>query len=64
MLHLLARGMQLVGLAALPLAIVLELADAVSLWQMLTLAVSGITAFWLGRMLEGYFGEGAKRDQR
>jgi len=48
------RGLQYVGLLALPAAIVLELMHELSLGRMLVMALTGCIAFYLGRMLEGY----------
>lgn len=51
----LARLMQLVGLTLLPLSIVLELSsDRFGTAQMLIMLVAGISAFYIGRILEGY----------
>ena len=37
-----------------PLAVILQLAERVSVGQMLTLWVAGASLFWIGRILEGY----------
>ena len=50
------RVMQIVALALLPLAIVLQLADRISLSQMLAVLVAGVCLFWIGRIIEGYAG--------
>jgi hypothetical protein len=54
----LGRGLQLVGLIALPLGMVLELTGglgrAFGLSQMVFLLAFGVIAFVLGRYLEGY----------
>ncbi|HJT36148.1 MAG TPA: hypothetical protein VJ783_29270 [Pirellulales bacterium] len=51
----LARGLQIVALFVLvPLAVILQLAERVSVGQMLTLWVAGASLFWIGRILEGY----------
>ena len=49
-----ARLMQLVGLTAPPLAIVLQLSETISLGQMLTILVASVCLFWIGRIMEGY----------
>jgi len=46
--------MQLVGLTVPPLAIVLQLLEALSLGQMLVALVGAVAAFGIGRILEGY----------
>jgi hypothetical protein len=51
----LGRGLQILGLAIPPLAIVLQLAESISLGQMLTMLVAAVCAFLIGRILEGYF---------
>ena len=52
------RFMQLVGLAALPMAMFLELSNglgrAFHLSQMLIMLGVGVSAFVLGRFIEGY----------
>ena len=54
----LGRLLQLAGLAALPLAIFLELSNglgrAFHLSEMLIMLVFGVSAFVLGRLIEGY----------
>jgi hypothetical protein len=54
----LGRFLQLFALSVLPLAMVLELTDALGrsfgLSEMLIMLVFGVIAFWLGRLLEGY----------
>ena len=52
------RLMQFAGLAALPLAILLQLPQGgLSLGQMLAMAGAGFCAFWIGRLIEGYAGQ-------
>ena len=51
---LLGRILQIVGLVVPPLSIILQLQDAITLGQMLTALVAAISAFWLGRIVEGY----------
>jgi hypothetical protein len=50
----LGRGLQILGLAAPPLAIVLQLAEAITLGQMLTMLVAAVCTFLIGRIVEGY----------
>lgn len=50
----LGKGLQLVGLVLPPLAIVLQLGNSISVWQMLVMLVASLAAFYLGRLLEGY----------
>ena len=54
----LGRLLQLAGLAALPLAMFLEVSNglgrAFHLSQMLIMLVFGVSAFVLGRFIEGY----------
>ena len=55
-----ARLLQIVGLVLPPLALVMQLLKdghgrpLVSVGQMLTMLVAGVSAFWLGRIIEGY----------
>ncbi len=48
------RGLQVIGLTLPPLSIVLQLSDAISLGQMLTMLVSAVCGFVIGRIVEGY----------
>jgi hypothetical protein len=48
------RGLQLVGLGVPPLAIIMQLSEAISLGQMLTMLVAAVCSFGIGRILEGY----------
>ena len=48
------RGLQLVGLGAPPLGILLQLAGAIDLKQMLAMLVASVSAFGIGRIVEGY----------
>ena len=54
----LGRLLQLVGLTALPLAMLLELSNglgrAFHLSEMVVMLVFGVSAFMLGRLIEGY----------
>jgi hypothetical protein len=53
-----ARGLQIVALVLLPLGMVLQFADSISVKQLLMLLVSGFSLFYIGRILEGYFRPG------
>jgi hypothetical protein len=50
----LGRGFQWLGLGIPPLAMVLQLSNVVTLGQMLTLLVTSVCLFGIGRILEGY----------
>jgi len=50
----LGRGFQWLGLGIPPLAMVLQLSNLVTLGQMLTLLVTSVCLFGIGRILEGY----------
>jgi hypothetical protein len=54
MIRSVGRGLQLLALIALPLAMALQIANRLSLGNMLIILVSGAAAFWLGRIIEGY----------
>lgn len=49
-----ARGLQLVALLLLPLGMILQIADRMSVGHMLMLMVAGFCLFWIGRIMEGY----------
>jgi hypothetical protein len=51
---LFGRLMQIAGLVVPPLAIILQLQNAITLGQMLTFLVAAVCAFWIGRIVEGY----------
>ena len=57
-MSILGRYLQLFALSVLPLAMLLELTDALGrsfgLSEMLIMLVFGVMAFWLGRLIEGY----------
>jgi hypothetical protein len=53
-MRVLGRGLQIVGLIVPPLAIVMQLAETISLGQMLTMLVAAACLFWIGRIVEGY----------
>jgi hypothetical protein len=50
----LGRALQLLGLVVLPAGMLLQLMNQITLRDLLVLLVAGVSAFWLGRMLEGY----------
>ena len=50
----LGRALQVLGLVLPPLSIVLQLQSVITLGQMLTILVVAVSAFWLGRIMEGY----------
>jgi hypothetical protein len=50
----LGKLLQLLGLTVGPLCIFLQLNQAISVGQMLTIFVASICAFWIGRIIEGY----------
>ena len=54
MIRSIGRGLQLLALVALPQAMVMQVANRLSLGQMLLIMVAGAAAFWLGRIIEGY----------
>ena len=48
------RGLQLIGLGAPPLSILLQLSGAIDLKQMLAILVASVCLFGIGRIVEGY----------
>lgn len=48
------RGSQILALALLPIAMVLQLLNSITLGQMLTILVAGVCLFGIGRIVEGY----------
>jgi hypothetical protein len=50
----LGRGFQVLALTLPPLAMVLQLGEAISLGQMLTMLVAAVCCFGIGRIVEGY----------
>lgn len=48
------RAMQHVALVLPPLAIFLQLANAISVKEMLLFLLAAVSLFWIGRLLEGY----------
>ena len=53
-MHNIGRLLQFIGLAVPPLSIFLQLTEAISLGQMLTMLVASVCSFGIGRILEGY----------
>jgi hypothetical protein len=48
------RLLQLAGLAVPPVSIFLQLVEAITLGQMLTMLVAAVCSFFIGRIVEGY----------
>ncbi|HEY2881415.1 MAG TPA: hypothetical protein VGJ15_03255 [Pirellulales bacterium] len=48
------RLLQIAGLVLLPVSMILEFQSAIGAGQMLLFLVSGVSAFYIGRILEGY----------
>jgi F0F1-type ATP synthase membrane subunit a len=48
------RLLQIVGLIVPPVSILLQLQGAITLGQMLLGLVVAVSAFWIGRIVEGY----------
>ncbi len=46
--------MQIVGLVIPPLSIIMQLQGAITLGQMLIMLLMSVSAFWIGRIIEGY----------
>lgn len=55
-MRVLGRVLQHAALALPPLSILLQLTSTISLGQMLVMLVASVSAFYLGRLLEGYAG--------
>lgn len=55
-----ARGLQMVALVLLPVGMILQFAfaDSISVKHLLMLLVSGLSLFYIGRILEGYLRPG------
>ncbi len=53
-MQLLGKFLQHVGLVLPPLGMVLQLTNSINLGQMLLFLVTGVLAFLVGRMIEGY----------
>ncbi len=54
LMHGLGRLMQGLGLAVMPLSMVLQLVGTLKVGQMLVMALAGVCLFWIGRIVEGY----------
>lgn len=50
------RLLQHLGLILPPLAILLQLSESISLGKMLVMLVAAVCLFWIGRIVEGYWG--------
>ncbi|REJ68591.1 MAG: hypothetical protein DWQ31_07470 [Planctomycetota bacterium] len=54
----LGRSLQIAGLLLLPLSMIMQLTNVlgrtIHLSEMVIMLVAGVTAFYLGRLLEGY----------
>lgn len=50
----LARTMQIAALTILPLSMLLQAAQAITVGRMLAAMVAGFCLFWIGRIIEGY----------
>ncbi len=48
------RGLQMAALVMLPLTMILQIADAVTVKQMLICWLAGGSLFFIGRIAEGY----------
>lgn len=48
-------GMQKIGLFGPPLSILLQLAGAIDVKQMLAMLVASVCLFFIGRIVEGYW---------
>lgn len=53
-MNLLGRSLQILGLILLPVSMVLQLQNTIGAGPMLMMMVFGATAFYMGRILEGY----------
>jgi hypothetical protein len=53
-MQFIGRVLQMVGLGLPPLSIVLQLQQTIDVRTMLVMLVSGVCAFYLGRLVEGY----------
>jgi Flp pilus assembly protein protease CpaA len=51
-----ARGLQIAGLIILPVAILAQLQNQLTLWQCLTMAAFGTALFYIGYLLQGLGG--------
>jgi hypothetical protein len=53
-MYTVARFLQIAGLMILPLAVVAQLNEDISQWQMLQFLVAGSAAFSIGYLLQSY----------
>ncbi|MGD9648105.1 MAG: hypothetical protein AB7U73_20500 [Pirellulales bacterium] len=53
-MRLFGRLLQIFGLVVLPVSMVLQLQNTIGAAPMLMMMVFGATAFYMGRLLEGY----------
>ncbi len=56
MIRLVGRALQTIGMVILPVAIFAQLTESISLGKMFVMATFGISAFYIGRIVEGYTG--------
>jgi hypothetical protein len=61
----LGRSLEVLGLILPPLAIIFQLAERISLGQMLIMLVSAVCLFGIGRIIEGYASkeEGGRKEK-
>ena len=45
----------MIALVLLPLSMILQIAQTITVGQMLMLLVTGFCLFWIGRIVEGYY---------
>lgn len=57
----LGRSLEVLGLVLPPLAVIFQLAERISLGQMLIMLVSAVCLFGIGRIVEGYVGQDGGR---
>jgi hypothetical protein len=55
-MYAIARLLQLAGLIILPLAMIAQLSNSISLGQMLRFLLVGVCLFSIGHILQRYFG--------
>lgn len=53
----LGKLLQLIGLGLPLIAVLAQLSNAISLGRMLVMMLAALAAFYIGRILEGYFGQ-------
>ena len=52
-MYSIGRGLQMLALVILPFSILLNLQEALTLWQSLTLSSSGVLLFYIGYLMSG-----------